>query len=141
MLANLAWAIYGRKADFEGQSFDPQNLMDQKWVSLGDNFAHLHAAKYVRQNVAPENIVFKLNTVLGLTEAIAEGIGIGPLPCFIADKNPDLMRLSVTEESFATKLWLLTHPDLRAAQRVRAFMDFMAQEITKERALIEGRSD
>ena len=141
MLANLSWAFYGRRIDFLDGIPDFAELSLKRWVCLGDNFGHLHAAKYVRQHVAAENIAFKLNTVLGLAEAVAAGIGIGPLPCFIADKKPELIRLSGQQDRFATKLWLLTHPDLRAAQRVRAFMDFMAQEITKERALIEGRSD
>jgi hypothetical protein len=35
-------------------------------------------------------------------------------------------------------LWLLTHPDLRQSARVRAFMDFMATEITKQKKQIEG---
>ena len=39
----------------------------------------------MRDRVAPERIVYKVNTVLGLAEAVESGIGIGPLPCFIAD--------------------------------------------------------
>jgi DNA-binding transcriptional LysR family regulator len=46
----------------------------------------------------------------------------------LADINPD----------FAAGLWLLTHPDLRQSARVRAFMDFMATEITKQKKQIEG---
>jgi DNA-binding transcriptional LysR family regulator len=88
--------------------------------------------------VAPENLVYKVNTVLGLAEAVEAGTGIGPLPCFIADASPNLVRLSDTNADFAAGLWLLTHPDLRQSARVRAFMDFMAAEITKQKKRIEG---
>ena len=64
--------------------------------------------------------------------------GIGPLPCFIADAKPNLVRLSDINADFAAGLWLLTHPDLRQSARVRAFMDFMAAEIGKQRRWIEG---
>ena len=138
MLAQVAWAIYGRRADFPDLPVQ-EDLFSHRWVTLADNFAHLKAAKYVRAHVAPERIAFKVNTVLGLAEAVELGMGVGPLPCFIADVRPDLVRLAAPDESFGTKLWILTHPDLRAAQRVRAFMDFMAAEITRVRARIEGR--
>ena len=35
-------------------------------------------------------------------------------------------------------LWLLTHSDLRATARVRAFMDFAGAEIAKRRKQLEG---
>ncbi|MFX8597339.1 LysR substrate-binding domain-containing protein, partial [Acinetobacter baumannii] len=74
-------------------------------------------------------IVYKLNTVLGLAEAVEAGIGIGHLPCFVGDVRPGLVRLGPPEPDFAADLGLLTHPDLRHQARLRAFLDFMADEI------------
>ena len=48
------------------------------------------------------------------------------------------MRLSPPNPDFSAGLWLLTHPDLRQSARVRAFMDFTAAEIVKQRKVIEG---
>ena len=76
--------------------------------------------------------------MLGLGEAVEAGIGIGHLPCFIADARPALVRLAEPDPELAADLWLLTHPDLRHAPRVRIFMDFMAAEIARQRGLIEG---
>jgi len=69
---------------------------------------------------------------------VAQGLGIGPLPCFIADQRPDLMRFLPPNPDFATGLWVLTHPDIRHVPRVRAFMDFCSNELTRQRALFEG---
>ena len=141
-VATIAWAIYGRKADFPDvrgpEDVTLADLFNRHWVALGDNLATLKVARYVREHVAPENIVYKVNTVLGLSEAVEAGTGIGPLPCFIADASPNLVRLSDVNADFAAGLWLLTHPDLRQSARVRAFMDFMAAEITKQKKRIEG---
>jgi DNA-binding transcriptional LysR family regulator len=141
-VATIAWAVYGRAADFPEQpspdSPDSQALFSRTWVALGDNLAGLKAARFVRERVAPENIVYKVNTVLGLAEAVEAGTGIGPLPCFIADAKPNLVRLSHINPEFSAGLWLLTHPDLRQSARVRAFMDFMAAEIGRQRRWIEG---
>jgi len=141
-VATIAWAVYGRAVDFpeprQPDNMDSRALYDRTWVALGDNLAGLKAARFVRERVAPENIVYKVNTVLGLAEAVEAGTGIGPLPCFIADAKPNLVRLSDVNPEFSAGLWLLTHPDLRQSARVRAFMDFMAAEIGRQRRWIEG---
>jgi DNA-binding transcriptional LysR family regulator len=138
-VAAIGWALYGRKADFPQPSeVDLLALFDRTWVALGDNLAGLKAARFVRERVPPERIVYRVNTVLGLTEAVEAGIGIGPLPCFIADLRPGLVRLSAPNPDFAAGLWLLTHPDLRHSARVRVFLDFMAAEIGKRRKMLEG---
>jgi DNA-binding transcriptional LysR family regulator len=137
--ATIAWALYGRAADFPMPgAVDLVGLTDRPWVALGDNLGGLKAARFVRERVAPERIVYKVNTVLGLTEAVEAGIGVGPLPCFIADPRPALRRLSPPNPDFSTGLWLLTHPDLRHSARVRVFLDFIAAEIVKRRRAIEG---
>src|ERR687894_111748 len=137
--ATIAWAIYGRGADFpEPGRVDLVDLYERPWVALGDNLGGLKVARFVRERVASERIAYKVNTVLGLAEAVEAGIGIGPLPCFIADARPQLVRLSPPNPDFSTGLWLLTHPDLRHSARVRAFLDFMAAEVAKLRPAIEG---
>jgi len=137
--ATLAWALYGRAADFpQPGTLDLPTLFAHAWVALGDNLGAVKAARFVRERVAPERIVYKVNTVLGLTEAVEAGIGIGPLPCFIADARAALLRLAPPNSYFSTGLWLLTHPDLRHSARVRVFLDFLAAEITKLRKYLEG---
>ena len=127
-VARIAWALYGRAADFPGAGA----------VSPGDDLAALKVVRFVREHVPSERIVYKINTVLGLAEAVEAGVGVGHLPCFVADVRPSLVRLSPLEPRFAADLWLLTHPDLRHAARVRVFLDFLAAEIAGRRKLIEG---
>jgi len=139
-LATIHWALYGRREDFPdgGHDLDLLALFERPWVALGDNFGMIHVARYVRDKVPAEKIVYKLNTVLGLAEAIEAGIGIGHLPCFIADTRPALVRLTAPAPEFSTGLWLLTHQDLRHSPRVRAFLDFCGAEIARRRVVIEG---
>ena len=138
-VATISWALYGRRDQFpDPAAVKLTDLQERRWVALGDNLGAVKAARFVRERVAPERIAYKVNTVLGLTEAVEAGIGIGPLPCFIADGRPSLVRLALPNPDFSTGLWLLTHPDLRQSARVRAFLDFMAAEIAKRRRMIEG---
>jgi DNA-binding transcriptional LysR family regulator len=139
-LATLNWAIYGRAGDglTPAEQADPKALFQRDWVALGDQLGYVKAARYVRERVAPDRIALKSSAVLGMTEAVEQGLGIGPLPCFIADQRPGLIRLMPPDPEFSTGLWILTHPDIRHAPRVRAFMDFCGNELAKKRGLIEG---
>jgi DNA-binding transcriptional LysR family regulator len=137
--ARIAWALYGRAADFsDAEAVEIESLWEQRWVSLGEQFTALKAVRYLARHVAPERIVYKVNTVLGLSEAVEAGIGIGFLPCFIADRKPGLTRLAAPDPGFSADLWLLTHPDLRHSPRVRLFLDFLAGELGRMKPLIEG---
>lgn len=138
-VARIAWALYGAAQRFpQPGPPEPSALLAGLWVTLGDNLGPLQAARYVREHIPAERIACKVSTVLGLAEAIEAGIGIGHLPCFIADARPALVRLAAPEPEFAADLWLLTHPDLRHSPRVRVFLDFMADEIARRRPMIEG---
>jgi DNA-binding transcriptional LysR family regulator len=137
--ATIAWALYGRRSEFGGAVPELDELAATRiWVSLGEYLSHVKAVQFLRRHVAPERIAYRVNTVLGLAEAVQAGIGIGHLPCFIADAVPDLLRLSPPNPEFAADLWLLTHPDLRHSPRVRVFLDFVAGEIAARRLDIEG---
>ena len=139
-IATIAWAIYGRAADgiTPEEQANPALLYQRDWVALGDQLSHVKAARFVREHVAPERIALKSSAVLGIAEAVAQGLGVGPLPCFIADQRSDLIRLLPPNPDFATGLWVLTHPDIRHVPRVRAFMDFCSNELARQRALFEG---
>ncbi|MEA1830764.1 LysR family transcriptional regulator [Methylobacterium durans] len=130
-LADIAWAIYG-PAD------GPREIAGRDWVSPSEGVGGGRHARFVQARAEKGRVRLRLNTVLGLAEAVEAGIGIGPLPCMQGDASPTLFRLGPPEPDLASTLWLLTHPDLRHAPRVRAFMDFMAEETAPMRPLFAG---
>ena len=72
-------------------------------------------------------------------KAIKAGTGIGVLPCFMGDMDPELRRLPPYHVESMYDLWILTHADLRKTARVRTFMNFIADAVAPHRDLIEGR--
>ena len=138
--ASIAWAVFGA-SEREPASFDTEaDAHSVDWVGFGENLANLKAAKWLKDHAAPGRVVYRINTVLGLAEAAAAGMGLALLPCFIGSATPGLTRLTGPIGDLANGIWLLTHADLRQTARVRAFMDFAASEIAKQRKVIEGLS-
>ncbi|WP_188409102.1 LysR family transcriptional regulator [Agaricicola taiwanensis] len=135
-IASVAWTIYGRKGDEHPRERD--EFRGLPWVGFSDSLPV--SANGALADLTGQEAVYRLNTVLGLSHAIAAGMGIGSLPCFIGDAEPTLERLAEPQDdSSGAGLWLLTHADLKASARVRAFLDFAGAELMALKPLIEGR--
>jgi DNA-binding transcriptional LysR family regulator len=138
LVARLAWAVYGPQSLAE-ESFEPTiDSRDHDWIAFSDNVAIAKALKWLKEHVDQSRIVYRTNTMIGLAEAAAGGIGLALLPCFVGAAVPGLTQLSPTLPELEGELWLLTHPDLRNTARVRAFMDYCATEIAKRHDVIES---
>jgi DNA-binding transcriptional LysR family regulator len=136
-VAGIAWAAYGRAEDVP-QPEAVADIAGHRWVAPCDEMTGLKSIAYLRERVAAERIVYRVSSVLGLAEAVENGIGLAYLPCFVGDRCPTLRRLTSPIDALADDLWLLTHADLRHAVRIRVFLDMMALELGRLRPFIEG---
>ena len=109
-----------------------------RWIGLGDPLIGTAGGRWIGNNVRSECIVVKVNAVSTLADAIDSGLGLGLLPCFIGEQLPNTVRVPAIQPNSETGLWVLTHPDLKKAARVRAFLDFFGTELTRKRRIIEG---
>jgi len=137
-IARIAWAAFGPKA-MADTPFDPRlDAARHPWVVFSDHIAVARAAKWLKDHgVEDDRIVYKVNTMLGLAEAVAGGTGLALLPCYVGRSVAGLVQLGQPIPELEGELWLLTHPDLRNTARVRAFLDFCAAEIAKRQDSIE----
>jgi DNA-binding transcriptional LysR family regulator len=133
-VCTLGWAIYG-PTHLKGA--DLLDLFTERWIGTGENLANIPPARWLEREVPTERIVMRINTILGVAEALRAGGSVGLLPCFIGDAIP-LTRLSDTMPDIGANIWLLTHPDLKQSARVRAFMDHTWDALARQRPLLEG---
>ena len=137
-LGGVATAVYASPAYPAGQALDAPGELD--WLAPDDGLSHLGSARWIAARVPPERIVLRASSLTALRAAARAGLGVAALPCFMADADPGLVRVMPPVAEMATSLWLLTHPDLRRAGRIRAVMDLLARELTGRRKLLEGAS-
>ncbi len=142
-VATIAWGAYASEGFLTESRIDLDNaagltVPPARWVGLGDPLTTTAGGRWITTNVQPECVAVKVNMVSTLASAIMAGLGIGLLPCFIGDQMSAIRRIPVIRPASETGMWVLTHPDLKKAARVRAFLDFFGNELTKKRKLIEG---
>ncbi|MEM7665707.1 MAG: LysR family transcriptional regulator [Pseudomonadota bacterium] len=70
--------------------------------------------------------------------ALVKGLGLGRGACFMADAEPNLVRLCDDPPILQQDLWVLTHPDLRQTPRIRAVMDFIIDAMLEKANLVSG---
>jgi len=82
----------------------------------------------------------RLYDVMLQAEAARCGMGLTVLPCFVGDSVEELQRIPNCEPYLSYDLWMLSHPDLRDAARMRTFRAFVADAIDRKRTLLVGES-
>ena len=85
-------------------------------------------------------IAFKTNSTPTQVAATLAGLGIGILPCYLADAEPALVR--VTEERILVRqIWIALHRDLQHAGRIRACADHLSAGIAADARRFAGIAD
>ncbi len=136
-ISAIAFAPYGSRtylAAAGGGGLDRAH----RWIGLDDTLSHLSVHAWLEENVLGERIGFKASSFVAARRACLAGMGLALLPCYMADGTPELERAAPPFPSLATDLWLLVHEDIRRTARVRAFIDFMFEELVKLRPLFEA---
>lgn len=136
-LSTLATGLYGTPAHLKSLQHGA-DVRTLPWAAPDDGLSHLASARWIAREVAPERIVFRASTLMGLAMAAQQGLGVAALPCCLADRDRRLRRLSPPLPEMATALWLLTHPDLRRVARVRAFVAFASTWLEARQPELDG---
>ena len=66
---------------------------------------------------------------VGVVDAIRSGMGVGIVPLFMLDAEPQLKPLSPPLEGCESTLWLLAHPESRHLRRIAAVYRHLGESI------------
>jgi DNA-binding transcriptional LysR family regulator len=131
-VGSVATALYASRdyLDRAAQAgIGTEDWLRHRWVGMDDSLAHVAVAQWMAQHVPAELVALRADSLVALADAVAAGIGVGPVLCLLADGRPGLVRVAEPHARFHTPLWLLCHRDLRGTARVRALMRFLHGEL------------
>lgn len=131
-LARVSSALYASRGYLDGRT-TIEDFDAEAWVGWERGMRHVPVAQWMRTHVPNARVVCRVSTGVALLAAVRSGVGIAHLICPVADLDPELQQIGEPEPSLETSLWLLTHEDLATTGRVRAFLDFMAEAIGREK--------
>jgi DNA-binding transcriptional LysR family regulator len=139
-LAGISWAVYGPVASGKGLRREGRTFGFARHAVIGwdEPGARIAASDWVAQHVPAEQIVYRSNSLVNQLMTVRAGVGIAVLPCYLADTDPGVRRLTATIPEIAGELWIATHKDLKETARVRAFLSIIGDGIAAHRRLLEG---
>ncbi|PCJ18128.1 MAG: LysR family transcriptional regulator [Gammaproteobacteria bacterium] len=94
--------------------------------------------EWISQHFPKSTIALAVDDITVMVAAVENHLGMARLPCFIADRLPNLLRLDLALTPSTWGIWVLSHADLRSTARVRITKEFLYEIIEQQRTLVEG---
>ena len=116
------------------------NLAQQKWVSYVDNLLFTEELSYAKELdtylTESTKTAFSSTSIISQYSAIKSGLGIGILPCFLADKDKSLIKLHPTKINIVRSFWLVTHPESKRLSHVSTAWEYLKQLVKEHETLL-----
>jgi DNA-binding transcriptional LysR family regulator len=109
------------------KSFDASVAAECKWIAPDDALPEHPSVVWRKRHFPKVSPAFRVNSILTVAEFVAQGMGIGLLPVFLASQRKDLRPLTEPIDECQTELWLLTHTEARHLRRVSTVYGHLAR--------------
>lgn len=119
----LQTAVYASRA-YLAKNAEKTRLAEHDWIAPDEGLSHLMQARWLREHVPPERVAARIDSLVGMTQLVKRGMGMGMLLCMLADAEEELVRVEPPMEALDTQVWVLTHPGLKEVARIKAFTAF-----------------
>ncbi|MEY8198879.1 MAG: LysR family transcriptional regulator [Colwellia sp.] len=125
------------------QGITLDNLAEHKWITYVDNLIFTDQLSYIKELDRYLGGEFKANfsstSIISQYFAIKSGLGIGILPCFLADKDKSLIKLHSQEISISRTFWLVTHPESKRLSHVNTVWQYLKQLVLDHADLLNPK--
>jgi DNA-binding transcriptional LysR family regulator len=135
-LSDVAYRLYASRqhaaarrgaVDFDSDAF----------VGLDDSLASAPQERWLAKVAPQRRVVFRTNSTASLQVSARLGVGVAVLPCFLGERDPELVRVDGPTPT-NHELWLLVHGDLRRTPRVRAVIEWLDEVVERARPNLCG---
>ncbi|XYH99264.1 LysR family transcriptional regulator [Sorangium sp. So ce1128] len=129
-VGRIQFAVYASKALVERAG--PQaRYSDFPWIHWDERLDPRWLDAWLAANVPDARIAIRVDfSSMAIQEAVAAGMGAHFLACIAADGDPRLARIGPIDPAYDRDLWLLTLPEVKNVNRIRAFMDHMTEALS-----------
>jgi len=117
---------------------DIDDLAQHDFVSYIEDLIEMPELRFFDNTIKNAHVVFRSTNVSAQFNAILEGLGLGLVHCFMAQRESRLQVVLPGQVSVERTYWLLVHEDLRHVARVDAVCQFLTRILRQDPALMMG---
>jgi DNA-binding transcriptional LysR family regulator len=104
-------------------------LERQDWITPDEAMPDHPTVKWRRRNLPRVEPRYLVDATVAVLDAVKAGAGVGIVPLFLQEADPQLVALSDPLEGCDSQLWLLAHPESRHLRRIAAVYQHFADGI------------
>ncbi|SHJ57538.1 transcriptional regulator, LysR family [Shimia gijangensis] len=108
-----------------GKPSGADDLAGHRFVGPDETRLRAPFLTWMKDNLKPEQIVFRTMDAIATEQAVIAGAGIGFLPLWVSHDHPELQEVMPALDEWSGELWLVTHVDLHRTTKVQAFVNFL----------------
>jgi len=112
------------------------NLNQHNWVSYVDNLLFTEQLDYLKDINSQVKPSFRSTSVVSQYSAIKSGLGIGILPCFLAEQDNSLVKLFSDDIEVVRSFYLVTHPESKRLSHVATVWEYLKILVQKKGDLL-----
>jgi len=138
-LGDIGWSLYATDAYLARHPgpVDPNDLSGHEIVALKAESTSAPAAKWLAEHAANATVVSRSNASASLVAAAVAGAGLALLPCFLAEAEPALKRLT-PDVLIKHSVSLAYRREVRLAEPVRVAIRFVIDLMRKHAEELRG---
>jgi DNA-binding transcriptional LysR family regulator len=136
-IGDMAFAVYAAPAylDVHGAPDWNAGAAGHRLVRVQDDLLDTPDARWFAERARSALPVLLANSREVQLRGVANGLGLGCLPCYLADPYPGIVRVAAGEEP-SREIWMGVHRDTRHAPRIVAVQDAIVDAVARARALL-----
>ena len=137
-IADSPWALYASRSYVErcGKVGSPAAINRHSVVVFAGALSDHPAALWLKSVAPKAHIAARADSIAALLLSVKSGAGVAPMPVIVGENEADLVCVLRTKPLISTPFHLLIHQDMRRTPRVRAFFDFITENLDVIRPLL-----
>jgi DNA-binding transcriptional LysR family regulator len=123
-LATLQFKIYGARhgRGSRGTRTVEELARERSWIGFEPDERELKFDRWLATNVPDSNVVLRVDNFSHALKMVQSDLGIALLPAYLEEFVPELQALTAPIKALQTPLWLITHPELQNAMRIKVLL-------------------
>ena len=102
----------------------PETLGQHRFIGGDGVTSRAPFVRWLNENIAEENVTFRVSDDVALQEALVAGAGLG---FSIPGQHPELIEVLPPRPEWNSRFWLVTHVDLHRSAKVQAILTHLKQ--------------
>ncbi len=141
-IGSLTLGMYATP-EYLAENGTPERVADLKahfHVGFDEGMTGREDVQRLERMFEHDRIIHRSTSFVGQLRAAASGIGLAMVDCFLADVNPNLVRVLPDKLGYDIDVWLVTHAEIGRSARIRSVFDFIADSFKADSDLFAGNA-